>query len=264
MNLGIDNRFAIICASSKGLGFAIADSLLHEKARVLICSSKKTNLEKAKEILVSKGFNNSLYTFHADLSTTEGVKELFEFALTKSINIDILVNNCGGPDPGDIELLNENDLNNAINRNLKNVFNLTKLVLPIMQKNNWGRIVNITSSSAKQPIDGLLLSNITRPAITGFAKSISNQYAKYNILVNNVLPGRIITDRITQLAEKKSKETGVTTDEVIKAMGKDVPIGRLGTPDEFASIVTFLCSEQASYITGNSIHVDGVLIKSIF
>ena len=161
-------------------------------------------------------------------------------------------------------MLNENDLNNAINRNLKNVFNLTKLVLPIMQKNNWGRIVNITSSSAKQPIDGLLLSNITRPAITGFAKSISNQYAKYNILVNNVLPGRIITDRITQLAEKKSKETGVTTDEVIKAMGKDVPIGRLGTPDEFASIVTFLCSEQASYITGNSIHVDGGLIKSIF
>ena len=108
------------------------------------------------------------------------------------------------------------------------------------------------------------MSNITRPAITGFAKSISNQYAKYNILVNNVLPGRIITDRIIQLAEKKSKETGVTTDEVIKAMGKDVPIGRLGTPDEFASIVTFLCSEQASYITGNSIHVDGGLIKSIF
>ncbi|MEE2974842.1 MAG: SDR family oxidoreductase [Thermodesulfobacteriota bacterium] len=264
MNLEIENKFAIVCASSKGLGFAIANSLLNEGVKVLICSSKKTSLDEASSQLINNGFQNNFHTYHADLSSTEGVVGLFKFALSKTINIDILINNCGGPDPGDIEELNESQLDEAINKNLKSTFTLTKLVLPIMQNNNWGRIINITSSSAKQPIDGLLLSNITRAAVTGFAKSISNQYAKYNILVNNVLPGRIITNRIIELAEKKAKETGKPIEMVLDSMGNDLPIGRLGKPDEFASMVTFLCSEKASYITGNSINIDGGLIKSIF
>ena len=150
------------------------------------------------------------------------------------------------------------------NKNLKNTFNLTKLILPIMQANKWGRIVNITSSSAKQPIDGLVLSNITRSAVTAFSKSVSNQYAKYNIMVNNVLPGRIITDRIIELATKRAEDTNSNKEEILKIMTEDLPIKRLGNPQEFASIVTFLCSEMSSYITGNSIHVDGGLIKSLF
>ena len=133
-----------------------------------------------------------------------------------------------------------------------------------MESNNWGRIVNITSTSAKQPIDSLLLSNIMRAAVTGLSKSISNQYASSNIMVNNVLPGRILTDRILEIAEKKSKESGINQKDILNALGQDIPIKRIGRPEEFAPIVTFLCSDMASYITGNSINIDGGLIKSLF
>ena len=144
------------------------------------------------------------------------------------------------------------------------MLNIRSLILPVMKANNWGRIVNITSSSAKQPIDGLLLSNITRAAVTAFSKSVSNEYARYNIMVNNVLPGRIVTDRIIELATNKATESGAKIEEILETMGDDLPIARLGKPEEFAPIVTFLCSEMASYITGNSIHIDGGLIKSLF
>ena len=132
------------------------------------------------------------------------------------------------------------------------------------ESNNWGRIVNITSTSAKQPIDSLLLSNIMRAAVTGLSKSISNQYASSNIMVNNVLPGRILTDRILEIAEKKSKESGINQKDILNSLGQDIPIKRIGRPEEFAPIVTFLCSDMASYITGNSINIDGGLIKSLF
>ena len=133
-----------------------------------------------------------------------------------------------------------------------------------MESNTWGRIVNITSTSAKQPIDSLLLSNIMRAAVTGLSKSISNQYASSNIMVNNVLPGRILTDRILEIAEKKSKESGINQKDILNALAQDIPIKRIGRPEEFAPIVTFLCSDMASYITGNSINIDGGLIKSLF
>ena len=122
----------------------------------------------------------------------------------------------------------------------------------------------ITSSSAKQPIDNLILSNITRAAVTAFSKSISTEYAKFNIMVNNVLPGRILTDRIINIAKIKAKESGISQDEILKALGDDLPIGRIGEPEEFSSLVAFLCSEKSSYITGNSINIDGGLIKSLF
>ena len=139
-----------------------------------------------------------------------------------------------------------------------------------MKSNNWGRIVNIGSSSAKQPIDNLILSNITRAGVIAFSKSISNQYASNNIMVNNVLPGRIITDRIKEIAEKKVKnyllenEIDIDLNDILQMMGEDLPIKRLGTTNEFGPLVAFLCSEKASYITGNSIQVDGGLIKSLF
>jgi len=198
------------------------------------------------------------------LSEDDGIKNLFKFATSKSKKIDILVNNCGGPDPGDFANVTEDQLIDSFNKNLKNVFMLTKLILPLMESNNWGRIVNITSTSAKQPIDSLLLSNIMRAAVTGLSKSISNQYASSNIMVNNVLPGRILTDRILEIAEKKSKESGINQKDILNALGQDIPIKRIGRPEEFAPIVTFLCSDMASYITGNSINIDGGLIKSLF
>ena len=223
MNLKLDDKFAIVCASTKGLGFAIAKSLLEEGAEVVLCSSKDVNIERAK-------------------------KDLFEYGFKKFHIVKVT----------------EDQLIDSFNKNLKNVFMLTKLILPLMESNNWGRIVNITSTSAKQPIDSLLLSNIMRAAVTGLSKSISNQYASSNIMVNNVLPGRILTDRILEIAEKKSKESGINQKDILNALGQDIPIKRIGRPEEFAPIVTFLCSDMASYITGNSINIDGGLIKSLF
>ena len=175
-----------------------------------------------------------------------------------------MVNNCGGPDQGNFDNVNEDQLIDAFNKNLKNVFTLTKLILPIMKANNWGRIVNITSTSAKQPIDSLVLSNIMRSAVTAFSKSISNEYAKWNIMVNNVLPGRILTDRIIEISNQKSKESGIDKRDILEALGQDLPIRRIGKPEEFGPMVAFLCSEKASYITGNSINIDGGLVKSLF
>ena len=263
MDLKLDDKFAIVCASTKGLGFAIAKSLLDEGAEVVLCSSKDVNIERAKKDLFEYGFKK-FHIVKVNLSEDDGIKNLFKFATSKSKKIDILVNNCGGPDPGDFANVTEDQLIDSFNKNLKNVFMLTKLILPLMESNNWGRIVNITSTSAKQPIDSLLLSNIMRAAVTGLSKSISNQYASSNIMVNNVLPGRILTDRILEIAEKKSKESGINQKDILNALGHDIPIKRIGRPEEFAPIVTFLCSDMASYITGNSINIDGGLIKSLF
>jgi 3-oxoacyl-[acyl-carrier protein] reductase len=260
MDLKIKGKFALVCASSKGLGFSVAESLLEEGCNVLITSRNDQNLEDAKVKLLSKKYSGAVESFKCDLSKKDDVIKLFKKASSLSENIDILVNNCGGPTPGNFDEIDMNDLEIALNNNLKNTIFLTKMIIPIMKENNWGRIVNITSSSAKQPIDNLILSNITRSGIISFAKTISNEYARFNIMINNIMPGRIITDRIREIANNKNGDL----EEILDSMGRDLPIMRLGKPEEFGPIVAFLCSEKASYITGNSIQVDGGLIKSLF
>ena len=132
-----------------------------------------------------------------------------------------------------------------------------------MKKNNWGRIINITSVAVKQPIDGLILSNTARAGVIAFAKTVSNEYAKFNITVNNICPGRILTDRIIHLANQRAKTSKISYKKAIKNMESDIPIGRLGKPEELASLVTFLASEKASYISGTTIQVDGGLVKTL-
>ena len=141
---------------------------------------------------------------------------------------------------------------------------LAKKVTPLMKKQNWGRIVNITSIAVKQPIDGLILSNTFRAGLTGFSKTLSNELAKHNILVNNICPGRIYTDRIKTLAEKRAAQSGIKYEKAIEDMEKDIPLHRIGTPEELATLACFLASEKASYITGTTIQVDGGLLRGLF
>ncbi len=263
MNLGIKNKVAIVAASSKGLGKAIALRLAEEGVRLTILARGKANLENtAKEIDLKTGVE--VLSIVTDVSKTEDIDEAVSKTVNKYGTVHILINNSGGPPLGDFLHFSLQDWQKALELNLLSTINLTREIIPFMQSQKWGRIVNITSVAVKQPIDGLILSNTARAGVIGFAKSISNEFAKDNILINNVCPGRILTDRIIQLAEERAKKSNITAEEVIRSWEQDIPIGRLGKADELADLVAFLVSERASYITGTTIQVDGGMVKGIF
>jgi 3-oxoacyl-[acyl-carrier protein] reductase len=263
MDLGLKNKVAIVAASSKGLGKAVALGLAEEGVSLTICARGKKELDKtAEEIKAKTGVE--VLALRADVSKLDEVKEIVSQTIKKYSTVHILVNNAGGPPFGNFLDFSVEEWRKALELNLLSTINLTKEVIPYMQKQKWGRIINITSVAVKQPIDGLILSNTARAGVIGFAKTISNEFARDNVLVNNVCPGRILTDRIIHLAEERAKRANKSLEEVISSMEVDVPIGRLGRPKELADLVVFLASERASYITGTTIQVDGGVVKGIF
>ena len=263
MDLGLGNKIAIVSASSKGLGKACAEELAREGCNLTIFSRSTANIKKTANEIKEK-YNVKVLPLKADASNIKEIKKVVKSTVKKFGTVHILINNAGGPPFGYFEDFNSKDWINAIELNLMSVVNLTGEVIPYMKKQKWGRIVNITSIAVKQPIDGLILSNTARTAVIGLSKTLSNEYAGHNILINNVCPGRIMTDRIVELAEKRSKQTGKNFKSVIKEMEADIPVGRIGTPRELSSLVAFLASEKASYITGNTIQIDGGLNKGLF
>ncbi len=263
MYLGLHNKTAIVTAGSKGLGGAVVSSLIGEGAKVAFCSSNPENVRLKVESLGEK-YKGIIFGFVCDLNDKESISEFYSKAVDVLGHPDILVNNCGGPAPGFFEDLDEEKWSEGFNQALMSAVRLTELVLPAMKEKKWGRVINITSLSVKQPVDNLLLSNTFRSGLTAFAKSISNAYGKYGITVNNVAPGHILTDRLVNLLEIKAKNAGKTYEEIFEILSKEMPVQRFGKPEEFASAVTFLASEQASYITGVTLQVDGGIIKSTY
>lgn len=262
MNLGLKGKTAIVCASSKGLGYGVAEGLASEGVNLTILSRTREDIENAAKNLSSK-YDVEVLPIAADVSDHSQLKYVFDETLNKYSGIDILINNAGGPPFGFFDEFDISDWEKALDLNFLSAVYLTKLAVPQMKKNNWGRIINITSISVKQPIDGLILSNATRAGLVGFAKTLSNELGKFNILVNNVCPGRILTDRIKNLALKRSETENISYEKALDKMKEDVPVGRIGSVKEFSDLVVFLSSECSSYITGNTIQVDGGLYKGI-
>ena len=199
----------------------------------------------------------------ADVTSKEQIDRVIEDTAKKLGGIDILINNAGGPPFGFFEDFESPDWQSALELNLLSGIYLAKKVTPFMKKQNWGRIVNITSIAVKQPIDGLILSNTSRAGLIGFSKTLSNELAQNNILVNNICPGRIYTDRIKTLAEKRAAQSGIEYEKAIEEMEKDIPMKRIGSPEELAALACFLASEKASYMTGVTIQVDGGFLRGL-
>jgi 3-oxoacyl-[acyl-carrier protein] reductase len=263
MNLGLDNKVALVLASSKGLGLACAKGLYREGANVIICSRFMENLQHAKqEIQKTHTSDKRILTFEADLNDEEQIRGLVDFTVKEFGRIDVLIHNAGGPPSLPLKKITEENWQDSINLNLLSFIRICKVVTPIMEKQQSGRIIAITSVSVKQPLNNLVLSNTTRLGVVGFAKTMANEYAKDNILVNVVCPGPTLTNRMKELIDTQMKETGKSVQEVMNFWLNDIPLGRFGHPEDLANLVVFLASERASYITGTVIQVDGGFVKS--
>lgn len=262
MDLGIKDRVAIVAASSKGLGRATALALAKEGVKLTICARDRDTLFKTADNIIAET-STEVLPIVCDVSKTEDIQNLVKETINKYGKVDILINNAGGPPTGNFLDFSLEDWQKAIELNLFSTITFSNEVIPYMKENKWGRIVNMTSYAVKQPVNGLLLSNTVRAGIVGLAKTLANEFGSDNILVNNICPGRIFTDRIIFLANDRAEKEGKSFDDVINEMGSDVPVGRIGRPEELADLAVFLASERASYITGTTIQVDGGLTKGL-
>ena len=263
MDTGLKDKTVLITASSMGIGKAVAEMFAEEGCKIVIASRLKENLLSTAAELKEK-YNVEPFWSVCDLNKQKDIENTFNAVSSHFGNIDILVNNCGGPVPGLFQQLEEEDWNNAYEQVLLSAVRFSKLVLPGMMASNWGRIINLTSISVKQPVDNLILSNSLRAGVTGFTKSLSNEIARFNITVNNVAPGMTLTRRLYELAVVEAKEKGKSHEEILVEMAKRIPLNRLARPEEIASVVVFLASKQASYVTGVTIQVDGGYVKSVY
>lgn len=263
MDLGLKGKNALVCGSSQGLGRAIAEALVREGANVAINGRSPEKLARVRGEMEDT-LGREVLAVPADLTDPDAVDAAVDQARQALGDLHILVTNTGGPPSGPFEDHSADVWRQAIAQNLESVVNLVRAVLPGMKERRWGRIVNVTSISVKQPVGGLILSNAVRAGVTGFAKTIANEAGPFGVTVNNVLPGFTRTERLVSLAQAASERTGGTSEEVYANWEKDIPMGRLGEPEELAALTAFLCSEQAAYITGQSIAVDGGWIKGLF
>lgn len=263
MELNLVGKNVLVTAASMGIGKAAAEQFIKEGCNVAICSRNQENLLKAVKEIKSL-YNVEPLWLVCDINKLEDIENTVKVINETFGSIDILVNNCGGPRAGFFDDLNDEDWNFAFNQILMSAVRFTRLVLPKMKEKNWGRIINVTSLAVKQPVDNLILSNSLRSAVTSFAKTLSNQIGKYNITINNVAPGYTLTSRIYELAVVKAKQSGISHEEVLASMANEVPMKRLARPDEVASLIVYLASEQAGYITGSTIAIDGGVIKATY
>jgi len=262
MDLGIKNKVALVAGGSMGLGRAVALEMAREGAKVAICALDDPSLP-ATEKFLREETGAEVLAVAADVSDPLQATQFVRKALAHFGTVDILVNNAGGPPSVGFLEIDDAMWTSGFRLNLLSTIVMTREVVPVMKEKRWGRIINMTSISVKQPIDGLILSNTIRSGVIGLAKTLSNELAPFNVTVNSVCPGYTLTDRVRNLAKTVAEKEKVAPEAVIKRWEATIPMGRLGTPEEFAALVTFLASEQAGYITGAAIQIDGGWYKGI-
>jgi 3-oxoacyl-[acyl-carrier protein] reductase len=262
MELGLTDKVALVAASSRGLGRAVAEELAQEGASLILCARDAARLDEVCQSLSAKN-NGRVIGVPADLAVAADVERVVQRGLDRFGRVDILVTNGGGPPAGPFDSLSREAWDAAARLVLNSVLDLTRLVLPGMKARGWGRILNVTSIAAKQPVDNLMLSNSLRAAVTGFARTLANEVATCGITVNNILPGYTRTERVEQLAEALAAKEGIAPAAVKARWEAEIPMRRLGDVREFAALAAFLVSERASYITGSSMAVDGGWIRSL-
>lgn len=263
MDFGLQGKVALVAASSKGLGRAIAEELGAEGCDLLLCARGRQALESTRDA-IARATSRHVVSVVADLSVADDVQRVVEAALDAFGHVDVLVTNAGGPPAGTFETLSADDWDAAVQLTLMSALRLTRGVLGGMLEQGWGRIINITSLTVKQPADNLILSNSIRAAVTGFARTLANEVATRGVTVNNVIPGYILTDRVTSLARMNAEIGGTTPEQELAKAERRIPMGRMGEPRELAALVAFLASDRASYITGTSVAADGGYIRSLF
>ena len=262
MDLGLAGRVAFVAAASKGLGRAIAEELAREGADIAICARSAGSLGETATA-IGRETGRDVLAIPGDVSDAATVGKMITATIARFGRIDILVTNAGGPPSGKFESLDDRMWKEAADLTLMSVVNLVRAVLPGMKERGHGRIINVTSIAVKQPVDGLMLSNSLRAAVTGFARTLANEVAPLGITVNNVLPGYTRTERVEQLSEAAAKREGISRESALARWESEIPMRRLGEPREFAALAAFLASDRASYITGQSIAVDGGWIRGL-
>lgn len=262
MDLGLKGRVAIVAASSQGLGKAVAVGLAGEGATVAMCARNRAAIDSAAAEVRSAG-GGEVFPYQADVTCEEQVHAFVEAVRARFGRIDICVANAGGPPSKTFEQSSVEDWRGAVDLNLMSTLYLARETLPVMKERRWGRFIAITSITVKQPVGNLVLSNAVRAGVVGLVKSLSNEFAPYNVLVNNICPGYTLTARLKDLSGRIAASEGIAEEDVVGRWSAEIPLGRLAKPEEFAAAVVFLASERASYITGVSLPVDGGFIKGL-
>jgi 3-oxoacyl-[acyl-carrier protein] reductase len=262
VNLGLKDRVALVAASSQGIGRATAEAFAAEGCRVAMCSRNPLTLQAAAEE-IRKQHNAEVLAQACDVGDAAAVKSFVAAVAEKFGGVDICVTNAGGPPAKGFLAATLDEWQRALDLNFLSTVYFAREVIPLMQRKRWGRIVTVTSITTKQPVPDLVLSNAVRAAVVGLVKSLANEFGKNGILVNNVGPGFTATDRLKELAKARASASGKSEQQIFEGWAADAPLQRLGDPREVAETIVWLASERASYITGQTVLVDGGIYKGL-
>jgi 3-oxoacyl-[acyl-carrier protein] reductase len=262
MDLELKNKVAIVGGASKGLGRACAEALAQEGAKLVVCSRTQADLERAAHE-IGRATGADVFAFAGNLEQHDTIRALIAATIEHFGQIDILVNNSGGPPLATSRNATEEQWTTAVQRSLLYFARMSREAVPHLKKQGGGRIINILASTVYQPIANLALSGATRMGVVAFAKSLADEVGRDGILVNNVCPGSLMSERMLGNVTSRAKQLGISIEEALAERAKETAVGRIGEPRELANLVAFLASGKSSYITGTTIRVDGGLVRSV-